>query len=325
MTGERESLVTHAETGLMLSSMQGESGPRMLQAALRDGRIERIVRGVYATVEARARHETFTLLAMAIGLTNRAAIVTGPAAAAIMGFAFIIPDDGRVDVLAIGSKDRRAGQSVARHAVKGIGTPYISRGIRVTSPARTALETCLLHGIKAGLVVVESMLWKGSVDAAVLAVELRAMGRRRGIGSARRVLALASDRSQSAGESLVRWCIDRAGLPQPLQQVAIFDRHGNWLAVVDFFWPELGLVIEFDGLVKTSGEHGDPVQVARKQLERQNLLLHAGMRVIRVGWGDVVSGRCVPALLDVYRQRRAQGSDFTGHHRLADVASMSRR
>ena len=213
MTGERESPVTHAETGLMLSSMQGESGPRMLQAALRDGRIERIVRGVYATVEARARHETFTLLAMAIGLTNRAAIVTGPAAAAIMGFAFIIPDDGRVDVLAIGSKDRRAGQSVARHAVKGIGTPYISRGIRVTSPARTALETCLLHGIKAGLVVVESMLWKGSVDAAVLAAELRAMGRRRGIGSARRVLALASDRSQSAGESLVRWCIDWSGAP----------------------------------------------------------------------------------------------------------------
>ncbi|MFD5867351.1 hypothetical protein ACFWGD_01890 [Corynebacterium sp. NPDC060344] len=305
--------------------MQGEAGPKLLQAALKEGRIERIVRGVYATVAARARHETFVLLALAIGLTNGAGIVTGPAAAAIMGFGFIVPDDGRVDVLAVGSKDRRAGRAVARHAVTGIGREYMSRGVRVTSPARTALETCLLHGMKAGLVVVESVLWTGNGDVAALAAELRTMGRRRGIGSARRVLALASDRSQSAGESLVRWCIDRAGLPQPLQQVAIFDRHGTWLAVVDFFWPELGLVIEFDGLVKTSGDYGDPVQAARKQLERQNLLLHAGLRVIRLGWGDVVTGRCVPVLIDAYRQRRAQGSDFTGHHRLADVASMSRR
>ena len=321
MPGETESLVRHRETGLILSSMQGKAGPQLLRTALLSGRIERIVRGVYVAAANRRSHDAYLLLAMAIGLTNGAAIVTGPAAAAIMGFAFLAPADGRVDVLAVGTKDRRRGRTVNRRAVKTIGTPYIARGVRITSPARTALETCVLHGIRDGLVVVESMMWKRTCDAATLSEEMRAMGRRRGIEMARRVLALASDRSQSPGESLVRWCIDRAGLPQPLQQVAIYGRHGNWLAVVDFFWPDLGLVIEFDGLVKTSGQFGDPVQVARNQLERQENLLHPGLRVVRLKWGDVVSGKCIAMLIEVHRQHRRRGSDFTGHHRLVDVTA----
>lgn len=287
MPGETESLVRHRETGLILSSMQGKAGPQLLRTALLSGRIERIVRGVYVAAANRRSHDAYLLLAMAIGLTNGAAIVTGPAEAAIMGFAFLAPADGRVDVLAVGTKDRRRGRTVNRRAVKTIGTPYIARGVRITSPARTALETCVLHGID----------------------------------MARRVFALASDRSQSPGESLVRWCINRAGLPQPLQQVAIYDRHGNWLAVVDFLWPDLGLVIEFDGLVKTSGQFGDPVQVARNQLERQENLLHAGLRVVRLKWGDVVSGKCIAMLIEVHRQHRRRGSDFTGHHRLVDVTA----
>ncbi len=314
----------HGDTGLVLSSMQGEAGPELLRSAVARGRIERLVRGVYAIAASRPAHETYVLLAMAVGLTNGASVVTGPAAAAIMGFAFLRPGDGRVDVLAVGSKDRHRGRTVTRRAVKSAGTVYISRGIRVTSPVRTVLETCVLHGFKAGLVVAESVMWRGCGDADAFAAELRSMGPRRGIKEARRVVALASERSQSAGESLVRWCIDRAGLPQPLQQVAVYDRHGNWLAVVDFFWPELGLVIEFDGLVKTSGAFGAPSEVARKQLDRQNLLLHAGVRVIRLEWDDVFSGRCVAVLVDAYRQRQAQGSDFTGHHRIADLSSQRR-
>lgn len=317
-------LVKHGESGLILASMQGTGGPQLLKVALAAGRIERVVRGVYAFAARRHPHEQYVLLAMAIGLTNGSGIITGPAAAAILGVAFLVPGDGGVDVVSVGTKNRKRGGGANRRAVKTLGTPYLARGVRITSPARTALETCVLHGFRDGLVVAESMLWHGTCDAKQLAAAMREMGRRRGIDVARRVVALASDRSQSPGESLVRWCIERAGLPQPLQQVALYDRHGSWLAVVDFFWPELGLVIEFDGLVKTSGEFGDPVEVARRQLERQDQLLHAGVRVVRLKWGDVVSGRCMSMLIEVHRQHRRRGSEFSGVHRLADVASMRR-
>lgn len=61
-------------------------------------------------------------------------------------------------------------------------------------------------------------------------------------------LDLASERSRSPAEVDVRlvWELD-AGLPRPLVNVPVFNRHGRLLGVADLLDEGAGLVIEFDG------------------------------------------------------------------------------
>ena len=81
---------------------------------------------------------------------------------------------------------------------------------------------------------------------------LRWIGRkgRTGVGQARRLLRLADGRAESAGESAVRWAIARVGLPAPDLQVVVRDHAGTFLGRVDFAYPDVGVIIEFDGEVK---------------------------------------------------------------------------
>ncbi len=69
--------------------------------------------------------------------------------------------------------------------------------------------------------------------------------RRHGNARARRVLAFAAAGAESPGESRSRSAIHRAGLPAPVLQWEV-----EGVGRVDFAWPRLRTVGEFDGLVK---------------------------------------------------------------------------
>ena len=66
---------------------------------------------------------------------------------------------------------------------------------------------------------------------------------------ASRVLEFADGRSASLGESLSRVNIHFLGFPPPQLQVPFSDGDG-FIGYVDFYWPELDLIGEFDGYVK---------------------------------------------------------------------------
>jgi very-short-patch-repair endonuclease len=75
----------------------------------------------------------------------------------------------------------------------------------------------------------------------------------------------------------------RRGLPgstEPLRQVEVRDEHGQFVAFVDFAWPELGLFIELDG------EHhaGQPVHDARRETA---VVAATGWLVGRFTWTEV--------------------------------------
>ena len=44
----------------------------------------------------------------------------------------------------------------------------------------------------------------------------------------------------------------RAGIPQPELQYAVADENGELIGLVDFAWPEFGVIVEFDGKAKYS-------------------------------------------------------------------------
>lgn len=75
------------------------------------------------------------------------------------------------------------------------------------------------------------------------------LGTGRGSARVRRVLAFSDARSESPGESVTRAALHLLGAPTPVPQHPIIGISGRvWR--VDLAWPELGIVLEFDGRSK---------------------------------------------------------------------------
>lgn len=116
-------------------------------------------------------------------------------------------------------------------------------GIPVTTPASTLVDLASdlpRSGLEAAINEADKL---DLIDPETLRVSLEAMPRRSGLGGLRRIL----DRhtftlTDSALERLFLPLVRKAGLPPPLTQQRVNGYR------VDFFWPELGLVVETDGL-----------------------------------------------------------------------------
>lgn len=112
------------------------------------------------------------------------------------------------------------------------------------------------------------------------------------------------------------------------QQVE-FRNHERFLGRVDFFIPELNLVIEFDGRVKYSGNGAQATEnVMIKEREREQHLRNIGLDVHRLCWKDVINGDCLDSLQRLahaqYRRISAGGRIFTssdGSCREAEISS----
>ncbi|MBB5750231.1 type IV toxin-antitoxin system AbiEi family antitoxin domain-containing protein [Micrococcus sp. TA1] len=70
--------------------------------------------------------------------------------------------------------------------------------------------------------------------------------------------AFADARSESVGESLSRAVIHEAGFVVPELQYAVLDTAGTLIARTDFYWEDIRLTAEFDGLVKYTGRLARP-------------------------------------------------------------------
>ena len=112
-------------------------------------------------------------------------------------------------------------------------------------------------------------------------------------------IGFGDGRSGSAGESLSRVAIHRAGLPAPELQ-ARFDDDRGLIGYTDFWWPEAGIIGEFDGLGKyrrdLSGQRRSPADIVVAEKRREDRLRSLGPRVVRWGWS---TARSVADLRDV--------------------------
>ncbi|WFR66564.1 hypothetical protein P9139_17600 [Curtobacterium flaccumfaciens] len=91
------------------------------------------------------------------------------------------------------------------------------------------------------------------------------------------------------------------GLPEPVLQHE-FRAGGRLIARVDFWFPDQGVVVEFDGLAKyrdpalRGGRTADEVLVAEKLREDDVRSLPDVRRVVRVTWRDVNPGGAAPRM-----------------------------
>jgi very-short-patch-repair endonuclease len=229
------------------------------------------------------------------------AMLSHGSAAALWGFGSEI--DRELEVSVRGPlRHRRPG--IRAHRRPGLRLDDVSEreGIPVTSPVRTLVDLAT----RLSLLALERAINEADKRGLVSPEELRAaLLRYKGERGAKRLRTLL-DRltfrlSDSDLEIFFRPIAREAGLPEPQskQMVNGFE--------VDFFWPELGLVIETDGL----RYHRTPSQQNRG-LRRDQTHTAAGMTPLRFSHSQIryepayVRSRLAPVArrLEAERRRR---------------------
>jgi hypothetical protein len=163
-------------------------------------------------------------------------------------------------------------------------------GTPVTAPARTVVDTARRAPFTGSVVIADAALQAGLVDPAALVEAVERARRRPGVAQARRVVAFAQPGGHSVGESRSRVLLARAGLPPPVLQWPVTDGAGRHVGTTDFGWPDLGVVGEFDGMVKYGrllrpGQSPGDAVVAEKC--REDRLRDEGLRVVRWIWREL--------------------------------------
>ena len=111
---------------------------------------------------------------------------------------------------------------------------------------------------------------------------------RKGAAKAREVARLMSDKSDSPGETLTRLRLHEYRL-SPVEQYPVTTELGRFLG--DFAFEAQRVIVEFDGRVKQTDHIMNPDGWAiDREKERENALMRAGWRLIRLRWEHVNGG-----------------------------------
>lgn len=141
------------------------------------------------------------------------------------------------------SERRRAGIRTRRRPTLPEGDITLRNGIPVTRPSRTLLDLASELRPQALERAVNDADKRDLIDPDELREALRSFAGEPGVRPLRRLLDRYAFRlSDSELEILFRPIADGVGLPPPLTKAWVNGFE------VDFFWPDLGLVVETDGL-----------------------------------------------------------------------------
>lgn len=302
-------------TTLLDQGFRGDEIDRML----RSGQLTAVRRGVYRRPGDRTStaEEEHALRSRAAAPTLSSGAVFGHVTAAVL---LRLPL-WNVPLRRLHVVRDRSGSGQVRRGMHVHGSPLVEddvvelNGVRVTSAARTAADLARSLPTEPALVTVDAALhraWRraetgepdpGAATAEEIAEVLARFSGRPGSGAARRVLALADERSESPGESRSRLRMHLAGLPPPVTQWTV---PGTNLRT-DFAWPGLGVVGEFDGKVKYGraqrpGE--DLREVLWREKRREDRIRATGLTVVRWTWSDITDGGPTGLLPQLYDRLR---------------------
>jgi hypothetical protein len=162
------------------------------------------------------------------------------------------------------------------------GAPLTSIGGRlVTEPDWTAIEVARVLRRPRALAALDAALRSGSCSSSQLWTAAEQQAGRRGIVVVRELIDVANGLAESAMESEARLVMMDGGLPGPVLQYEIVDRHGR-LWRLDFAWPEARLAVEYDGV----DWHSDP-DALRRDRQKRAALTEMGWMLISIVADDV--------------------------------------
>ena len=257
------------------------------------GRWVRLRRGVYIATEdvpapddLRARHEV-ECMAVLLHLGRPHTAVSHATAALLRGWPLRRDTEPTIRLT---DPDRwRRGQGFVMSRAPLPPGDVVRRGpLRMTSPARTLVDCAREWPLEDAIVALDAALLAEEVSPEQLRHATTTAAHWAGARRAVRAVALADGRAESPLETRGRLRILGAGLPTPELQVEI-RVGGRLVAVVDGWFDDAAVAVEFDGRVKYTDPWRDrsPGQVLWEEKRREDALRALDIRVVRIADADV--------------------------------------
>ena len=166
-------------------------------------------------------------------------------------------------------------------------------GMRVTTPARTALDLACRFPVDSAVAAIDALARSTRLknsDVELLADRYRG---RHGIRNARVVLDLVDAGAESPRETWLRLMLIRHGFPRPTTQIPVYDAYGGLVAELDMGWEDIKVAAEYEG-----DHHRSDPDVFNKGIRRHDELTELGWIDVRVTKRDTegaVIGRVAAA------------------------------
>lgn len=173
----------------------------------------------------------------------------------------------------------------------------------VTSKAQTLIDVARDYELDTSVPMLDDALRRGVVSSEELGDALAVCPVVRNRNRVDTALALADDRRESPGESIVAVRLHEIGLDGFEPQVEIVDDQGFFVARTDFTHRRSKTIIEFDGRAKYTLEGRDLRQEFDRERERERRLRALGYHVIRVYWKDLWRRRTFTDIERIVRAR----------------------
>ncbi len=265
-----------------------------IKSARGSGAWSRLHRGVYCATDSLTgltEEERYRVRSIAVARRSPNLVASHHSAAAMLGLPLWRAPFDRVHLIRVAGGGGRSGPGRVVHM--GQLAPAEIRlveGTRITSPARTLIDVACCSSWGTTVVAADAALRRALITPGELATALAQTQHRRGASDARRALRFADGRCESVGESLLRVAMHDARLPTPELQIRIIRPDGSVVARADLGYPELGVLIEFDGAIKYSkllraGQSAHEAVLAEKI--REDRLRDLGYVVVRVIWAEL--------------------------------------
>lgn len=257
------------------------------------GRWQRLRRGVYATqavvdrAAAEARRHELDCLAVLAALGRPDAVISHGSAVHLHGLPSRALASGLVRLTDPAHNRRGRGFHMTRSPLDAVEV-RARRALRVTTPPRALVDHARESSLEDAVVAMDAALLVGKVTLPDLVRATERARRWPGGPAAGRAVALADGRAESPLETRGRLRIVGAGLPTPALQVEI-RAAGRLIAVVDGWFDDAAVALEFDGRLKYTDPWRDrsPGQVLWEEKRREDELRALGIALVRIADEDL--------------------------------------
>lgn len=206
-------------------------------------RIARPHRGLYLLGDMPPDLADLARAALAIAPPH--AVIGFHTAAALLGFGVVGADAVHIVVPAGTAFPQRPG-IIAHQSVVPIA-PFAVRGIRCTTPARTAIDLARVLARPDALAVLDAALASNTCTPTELAEEVARHRRLKGFRQASALVPLADGRAECVQETHLRLILRDARISSLVPQVPVLDRYGRMLYRLDLADERLRVAAEYDG------------------------------------------------------------------------------